>query len=100
MKFKYNNKTYTGSRQEIIESLKHDLENNKEFWFGYNPSEILFFLGEERFKITIHSNYNADDIKISMIQAALGKVPKNYFTFNHKTYYGSKEVILEKIEKI
>ena len=34
MKFKYDNITYSGTREEIIESLKFDLENNKTLKYG------------------------------------------------------------------
>ncbi len=98
MNFEYDGKTYTGTRQEIIESLKHDLRYNKQLWFGYNPDGILFFLGKEKFKITANFKYDVNDIKINLIQKALDKVPENQFKYDGTTYYGSKEENLKNIE--
>ncbi len=97
MKFKYNNQIYVGSREQIIESLKHDLEDNKRLTFDSN--EKTFRLGEEEYIILRPANFNVDSIKRIMVQAALDKIPENSFQYNGKTYYGNKEKILKNIEK-
>ncbi len=101
MKYKYDGQTYVGSRKEIIESLKHDLENNKQLMFIFHKDEKIFCLGEEKYLLLRHCTFNVNFIKKHLIIRALEKVPENSFKYkyNHKIYYGSKEKILEKIEK-
>ena len=97
MNFKYDGKIYTGTRQEIIESLKDDLKHCLIFRFSID--EKRFSLGEEEYILFRHTNCNVNGIKTEMIQAALNKVPENFFIYDGSTYYGSKEKILKNIEK-
>ena len=53
MNFEYGGKTYTGTRQEIIESLRIDLRYNKCLTFTYFlEKKKAFFLGEEEYRFT------------------------------------------------
>ena len=106
MNFTYNNAIYTGTREEIIESLKNDLEKISVVLMycpdgPCTPKIVnIFHLGEEDREVCNYGNFNVNAIKEKMIQKALAKVPENLFDYNGKTYYGSKEQILRDIEMI
>ncbi len=99
MKFTYDGTTYTGSREQIIESLKNDLENKKIFKLLNYPDRKCFRLGQEECLLSICSFSNIDAIRKRLINEALDKVPENYFKYYGQVYYGSKEQILKNIEK-
>ncbi len=99
MNYKYDGKTYTGTREEIIESLKHDLEHKKTLTFKF-ALKRFFYLGEEEWEIFGHGSLNVDAIKDRMICQALDKVPESYFAYDGKVYCGSKDQILKNIKII
>ncbi len=80
MIFKYDGKTFTGSRQEIIESLTQFLkESSLEYC-----SEGDFSLCEE--SVHLHAKqYILDSVKNSLIKKAIAKVPKHEIAIHTHT---------------
>ena len=71
--FTYNNKTYTGSKVQILESLKKDLEE-QSMLFQFTEGEKVFILGKEKSSVWAHATFNLDIIKTTLIKEALDKV--------------------------
>ncbi len=74
MKFVYDNCIYTGTREEIIEALRDHLKN-AQLWCSRNLFELNFSLCEERYSKCNISTFNVEDIKETLIQKAVEKIP-------------------------
>ncbi len=75
MIFKYCNKTFTGSRKQIIESLIQFL---REESIKFYPGDT-FELGEENVCLKRRGPYSLDGIKTILIRKASNKVPLEPF---------------------
>ncbi len=85
VKMIYDGKTYNGTRKQILEALRYDLENHNLLVLKYHKNEIYFYLGEEEYIITkqqiqIHPVFNVYRIKETMILEALNKIPIEKYT--------------------
>ncbi len=76
MKFKYYGKTFTGSRQEIIESLKAYLDEISQPFLTFNRLSSTFYLGEEEYLLSESDEFNVDAIRRTMVQDAIAKIPQ------------------------
>ena len=96
MKFTYNNYVYCGTREEIKHKISVDLWA-EHMWFC--DSKSVFTVGEERYVVSCIGSANTHEIKNHMIKAALAKVPDDGYTYDGKTYTGTKIEILTAIVK-
>ncbi len=90
MLYNYNGTTYTGSREEIIESLRLDLED-ADLVLKYQKSRKSLHLGKEEFWIDGYKSFSINYIRINLINLAIAKVPNdNYEITMHRcnsTYF-------------
>ncbi len=75
MKFKYYGRTFTGSREEIIESLKTRFTEISQPFLTFNRLSSTFRLGEEEYLLSESEEFNVDAIRRTMVQDAIAKVP-------------------------
>lgn len=73
MKFKYNNQTYTGTRKEIIESLRAYFTETGTF-LVFNKLTSTFSLGEEEYLLSESDEFNIDAVRRHMVINAIAKI--------------------------